>query len=413
MTLFLLSIAAGVLTVLSPCVLPVLPLLFARPGSGRLFGGLALGFGVVVLLAGAGGAWVAQAHGVGRALALGLMAAFGLALAWPALATQLMRPLQALGSRVDARASAKSADWLLGASTGLLWAPCAGPVLGLILTTAALQGGSLATALPLLGYAVGASAALTAVRVLAGRVGGRLPAALRASLPWASAARRLTGVMVLAAVTLVASGWDTRLAAAVPGSGLERLEQAWIDRLQPPPAPPIAQPAPAPMPVSTAAEAPTLPVLGVMPPLSGATGWLQSKPLSGADLRGKVVLVEFWTFGCVNCQRALPSVRGWASRYRDDGLVVVGVHSPEFAFERDTANVERALRRMGLDFPIAIDNDFAIWKAWSNQYWPTLYLVDAQGRVRWRHVGEGAYPETEQAIRRLLDEARRGIPAGS
>lgn len=415
MTLLLLSLVAGILTVLSPCVLPVLPLLFARPGSGRLFGGLALGFGVVVLLAGAGGAWAVQAHGVGRALALGLMAASGLALAWPTLATRLLRPLQALGAGFDGRRSPQAADWLLGASTGLLWAPCAGPVLGLILTTAALQGGSFATALPLLAYALGASAALVTVRVLVGRVGGRLPVALRASVPWASATRRLAGVVVLAGVTLIASGWDTRLAAALPGTGLEWMEQVWIDRLQSPPAKPMADaiPAPASMPVLLTADTPALPVLGTMPPLSGAAGWLQSRPLSAADLRGKVVLVEFWTFGCVNCQRALPSVRGWARRYRDEGLIVIGVHAPEFAFERDRANVERAVRRMELDFPIAIDNDFAIWKAWSNQYWPTLYLVDAQGRVRWRHIGEGAYPETEQAIRQLLDEARRAIPAGS
>ena len=155
-----------------------------------------------------------------------------------------------------------------------------------------------------------------------------------------------------------------------------------------------------------------LPVLGPMPPLSGASGWLQSRPLSVAELRGKVVLVEFWTFGCVNCQRALPSVRTWAKRYRDEGLVVVGVHAPEFAAERERVQVERAVAQLGLDFPIAMDNDFAIWKAWSNQYWPSLYLVDAQGRVRWRHIGEGAYDETEQAIRQLLGEARRAPVAG-
>lgn len=421
MTLLLLSLAAGVLTVLSPCVLPVLPLLFARQGSGRLFGGLALGFGAVVLLATAGGAWAAQAHGLGRTLALGLLATFGLALAWPALAARMLQPLQSVGAVLDGHRSPGAADWLLGASTGLLWAPCAGPVLGLVLTTAALEGGSLATALPLLAYAAGASAALLSVRVLVGRAGRRLPTALRAAVPWSGATRRFAGIVVLVAVTLIATGWDSRLAAAFPGTGLERLEQAWIDRLQPPaeratgaaPATPRpAQAVPALL-LAAAPDAPALPVLGTMPSLSGATGWLQSRPLAAADLRGKVVLVEFWTFGCVNCRRALPSVRDWVERYRGDGLVVIGVHAPEFAFERDRANVERALRRMELDFPIAIDNDFAIWKAWSNQYWPTLYLVDAQGRLRWRHIGEGAYAETEQAIRRLLDEARRAVPAGS
>lgn len=417
MSLLLLSLAAGVLTVLSPCVLPVLPFLFARRGSGRLFAGLALGFGAVMLLAAAGGAWAAQAHGLGRTLALGLLALFGLALAWPALSARVLRPLQTLGAALGDRRSAAATDWLLGVSTGLLWAPCAGPVLGLILTTAALEGGSLATALPLLAYAAGASAMLLAVRVLVGRAGRRIPAALRAAVPWAGATTRLAGAAVLATVVLIASGWDTSLAAAFPGTGLERLEQAWLERVRP-----ASQPATdtAPEPARrlqavlvAAPEAPPLPVLGTMPSLSGASGWLQSPPLAPADLRGKVVLVDFWTFGCVNCQRALPSVRDWAKRYRGDGLVVIGVHAPEFAFERDRPNVERAVRRMELDFPIAIDNDFAVWKAWSNQYWPTLYLVDAQGRVRWRHIGEGAYAETEQAIRQLLDEARRAVPAGS
>lgn len=417
MSLLLLSFAAGLLTVFSPCVLPVLPLLFARPGSGRLFAGLALGFGAVMLLAGAGGAWAVQAHGVARSLALALVAAFGIALVWPRVAVRVARPLQALGARIDGRARGPSADWLLGASTGLLWAPCAGPVLGLVLTTAALQGGSAATGGPLLAYALGASIALGAVRMLVGRLGGRMPSTLRAFLRWASATRRLAGVFVLGAVTLIAGGWDTRLAAVLPGTGLERLEQAWLDRLRPPPqataVDAMPTPVPAPTPVLQVTDTPALPVLGAMPPLSGATGWLQSTPLSTADLRGKVVLVEFWTFGCVNCQRALPSVRTWAKRYRDEGLVVVGVHAPEFAFERSRANVEQAVRRLDLDFPIAIDNDFAVWKAWSNQYWPTLYLVDAQGRVRWRHIGEGAYAETEQAIRQLLAEARRALPAGS
>ncbi len=434
MTLLLLSFAAGVLTVLSPCVLPVLPLLFARPGSRRLFAGLALGFGAVMLLVGAGGAWAVQAHGIGRALALGLMAVFGLALVWPGFATRLLRPLQALGARLDTQSHPNGADWLLGVSTGLLWAPCAGPVLGLALTTAVLQGGSAATALPLLAYAIGATAALATARVLVGRLSGRLPVAWRTALPWASTARRLAGAAVLAAVTLIVSGRDTRLAAALPGIGLDRFEQAWLDQLQPAQGNARAQRAPMPVPMPAVMSSPPpavmpslmpavmpvvqsatlpLPVLGVMPPLSGANGWLQSPPLSAADLRGKVVLVDFWTFGCVNCQRALPYVRDWAKRYRDEGLVVVGVHAPEFAFERDRANVERAVRRMALDFPIAIDNDFAVWKAWDNQYWPTLYLVDAQGRVRWRHIGEGAYTETEQAIRELLGEARRAAPAGS
>lgn len=421
MTLLLLSIGAGVLTVLSPCVLPILPLLFARPGSARVFGGLALGFGTVSLLAIAGGTWAAQVHGLGRTLALCLLAGFGAALAWPSLAARLLRPVQSLANVAIARRSSGTADWLVGASTGLLWAPCAGPVLGLILTTATLQGGSLASAGPLLAYATGAAASVLLLRQLMGRAAGRMPGVVRALVPWADGSRRLVGLAVLAVVALMATGRDADIAAAFPGIGLERLEQTWLDRVKAAAEPPLGDmpaapdpglPAPAWLPAA-ATDDPVLPVLGQMPPLSGATAWLQSRPLRSADLRGKVVLVDFWTFGCINCQRALPSVREWARRYRDDGLVVIGVHTPEFAFERERGNVERALLRMELDFPIAMDNDFAVWKAWSNQYWPTVYLIDAQGRLRWRHIGEGAYAQTEQAIRQLLDEARRSTASRS
>ena len=119
------------------------------------------------------------------------------------------------------------------------------------------------------------------------------------------------------------------------------------------------------------------------------------------------MLVDFWTFACINCQRALPYVRTWAEKYKDQGLVVIGVHSPEFAFERDIANVKRAAHDLDLQFPIAIDNGFAIWRAFSNQYWPASYFIDAQGRIRFHHFGEGEYERSEQVIRQLLDEARQ------
>ena len=429
MSLLLLSFGAGALTVLSPCVLPVLPFVFARPGSGRLFGGLAIGFGAVMLLATAGGAWAVQAHSTGRALALAMLGLFGLALTWPRFGTLAMQPLGWLAARIDGgrNTTRRAADWTIGLSTGLLWAPCAGPVLGVVLTTTALHGRPGVTA-PLLAYAAGSAVALSAVRWGVARAGQRMPPQLLAALPFAEAARRVAGAVVLATVALIATGWDTRLAARLPGLDLEHIEENWLQRWsiaprpQPTPAdeaaapgrdgvaamtPAVLRPDRAVTAMQTASDVPSLPVLGNMPPLAGATAWLQSTPLGASDLRGKVVLVDFWTFACVNCQRALPSVRDWARRYKDEGLVVIGVHAPEFAFERDRGNVERALRRLDLDFAVAMDNDFAIWNAWSNRYWPTLYLVDAQGRLRWRHIGEGAYGETEQAIRQLLDEARR------
>ena len=144
---------------------------------------------------------------------------------------------------------------------------------------------------------------------------------------------------------------------------------------------------------------------GELSSLTSATGWLNSQPLTAGSLRGKVVLIDVWTYTCINWLRQLPYVRAWAEKYKDQGLVVIGVHAPEFPFERNIDNVHRAVKQRGLTYPIAIDNDFAIWRAFSNQYWPALYFVDAQGRVRHRHFGEGEYEQSEKFIQKLLAEA--------
>jgi thiol-disulfide isomerase/thioredoxin len=148
-----------------------------------------------------------------------------------------------------------------------------------------------------------------------------------------------------------------------------------------------------------------LPIEGELPSLGGATAWLNSPPLAAADLRGKVVLIDFWTYTCINWLRTLPYVRAWSEKYRDHGVVVIGVHSPEFPFEHDLENVRRAAKDMRVEYPIAIDNDFAIWHAFTNHYWPALYLVDAQGHLRYHHFGEGAYELSEMILQHLLAEA--------
>ena len=154
-----------------------------------------------------------------------------------------------------------------------------------------------------------------------------------------------------------------------------------------------------------------LPVEGRLPSLEGATGWLNTEPLAAGALEGKVVLVQFCTYSCVNWLRTLPYVRAWDERYRDDGLVVIGAHSPEFPFEHDVDNVRPALEAMGVRYAIAIDNDFAIWRAFENQYWPALYLADAQGAIRYRHFGEGSYESSEHAIQQLLGRAGGTVTA--
>jgi len=159
------------------------------------------------------------------------------------------------------------------------------------------------------------------------------------------------------------------------------------------------------LPTAQASAAVELPVLGTMPPLDGAVSWLDAKPLTPAQLRGKVVVVNFWTYSCINSLRQLPYIRAWAEKYRDQGLVVVGVHAPEFGFERDVGNVRQALRELGIDYPVAVDSEHRIWDAFGNQTWPALYFVDAKGRVRYRKFGEGDYAELEAVIRQLLSES--------
>jgi thiol-disulfide isomerase/thioredoxin len=146
-------------------------------------------------------------------------------------------------------------------------------------------------------------------------------------------------------------------------------------------------------------------------PISATAQWLNSPPLTSEMLRGKVVLVEFWTYGCINCRHTLPYVKAWSKKYRTEGLLVIGVHTPEFAFEKDRGNVERAIRDLGITYPVVMDNQYEIWNAYKNRYWPAQYLMDAQGRLRHTHFGEGAYQETERMIKTLLAEAQQGTTA--
>ncbi|MEN5393345.1 MAG: cytochrome c biogenesis protein DipZ [Stenotrophomonas sp.] len=415
MLLLVLAYLGGVLTILSPCILPVLPFVFARSDRPFLRSGLplligmALMFAVVASLAAVSSQWVAQANQIGRWIALVVMAVFALALLWPALADRLLSPFQRLGARLSASADAASdagrggvgTSLLIGIATGLLWAPCAGPILGLILTGAALQGASVGTSGLLLAYALGAATSLA----LAIWIGGRVFAALKRRLGVGEWVRRGLGIAALLAVVAIAMGWDTGVLTRLSTVSTAKLEQGLLDVL------PAQQPAAGAAMMSTAgAPGQPLPVEGTLPSLAGATGWLNSPPLDAQALRGKVVLVDFWTYSCINCLRAMPYVREWAERYRDHGLVVIGVHAPEFAFERNLANVQRAVKDLKVTYPVAIDNDFAIWRGFNNKYWPAHYFIDAQGRIRAHHFGEGNYAQSEQIIRQLLREAGNTLP---
>jgi cytochrome c biogenesis protein CcdA/thiol-disulfide isomerase/thioredoxin len=417
MVLLVVAFLGGILTIISPCILPVLPFVFAkadqpfRKSGLPLLAGMALTFAGFAAVATVGGGWVVRANQYGRVAALVVLAIFGLTLLWPALADQLSRPFVRLGSRLAAPSNSGSApdsnpnplrSLLLGIATGLLWAPCAGPILGLILTGAALEGASSRSAFLLLAYAAGAATSL-AVALLAG---GRGFAALKRSLGAEVWIRSTLGVLVLAGVVVIAFGLDRGLLTQISLASTSGVEQSLIDRLHPPVE---VQNAPAKNPggmmmmmSSTAPDAAAGPQ--TMPDLAGAIAWINSPPLNRDQLKGHVVLVDFWTYSCINCLRSIPYVRAWADKYKDSGLIVIGVHTPEFAFEKDQDNVRRAVHELKIAYAVALDNDYKIWKAFNNSYWPADYLVDATGHIRFHHFGEGKYDESEQQVQQLLKE---------
>lgn len=412
MILLVLAFLGGILTIISPCIFPVLPFVFARADRPflrnglPLLGGMAVTFAALAAVATTAGSWAVEANRYGRFAALIVLAFFGLTLLWPRLADLIARPFVGLGSRLS-QASGSDSDpgalrsLLLGVATGLLWAPCAGPILGLILTGAALQGASERSAFLLLAYAAGAATSL-AFALLAG---GRVFAALKRSLGAEAWIRGVLGVAVLAGVAAIALGLDRGVLTRVSLASTSGLEQSLIDRFHanPPQQSNTQKDSGAMMMMSSTADGAAAGPQ-TLPDLSGAVAWLNSPPLHRDQLKGHVVLVDFWTYSCINCLRSTPYVRAWAEKYKDSGLVVIGVHTPEFAFEKDLDNVRRAVSDLKITYPVALDNDYKIWKAFSNSYWPADYLVDATGRIRRHHFGEGKYSETEQQIQDLLKE---------
>jgi cytochrome c biogenesis protein CcdA/thiol-disulfide isomerase/thioredoxin len=408
MTLFVLAYLAGVLTIASPCIFPILPFVLARAdepfrrGGLPMLLGLALAFAAVASLAAFAGGWAVEANRYGRTAALAFMTLFGLTMLMPTLAARLMGPIVSIGSRLSnwtvqrtlARGATASLSMLLGVATGFVWAPCAGPVLGLILTGAALEGPSVDTSLLLLTYGSGAATSLAAGVLF----GGRLLAVVKRSTRWGDRFRPILGAVVVAGTVAIWSGFDVTRFGAVSTEGLE---QSLISTMRNEG-------------ISTTAHAASAPALsGPLRSLLGARLWLNTLPLRPDDLRGKVVLVNFWTYSCINCLRILPYVRAWAEKYKSHGLVVIGVQTPEFAFEKDVGNVRAALVSLGISYPVAIDNDYGIWRAFDNDAWPALYFVDADGRVRHRTLGEGGYDQSERLIQQLLSDADGTAVAGA
>jgi cytochrome c biogenesis protein CcdA/thiol-disulfide isomerase/thioredoxin len=389
------AFVAGIVTAISPCVLPVLPIVFAGGASGgrrrpyAVVAGLVVSFTVFTLVATALLSALGLPDDLLRNIAIAVVLVVGLSLLVPQLGTLVERPFQALGRH---RPGDVGSGFLLGASLGLLFTPCAGPVIAAVAALAATNRFSAESVLVTLAYALGAGIVLL-LFALAGQSGSKLPS-LRTRAP---RVRQGLGAVIAGVAVLMIFGLDLKLATYVPGytRSLQRLErtsatQRQLDNLL------ISQ-------HKTLPES-QLRDFGHAPDFKGVDSWINSKPLTLASLRGKVVLVDFWTYSCINCLRTLPYVERWYETYRKAGLVVVGVHTPEFAFEHVRSNVERAVSSLGISYPVALDNGYGTWTAWGNRYWPAKYFVDRSGHVRYAHFGEGEYERIEAVIRTLLAE---------
>ncbi len=413
--LLLLSVAfvAGLVTVLSPCILPVLPIVLGSSmGGGRrrpvaVILGLVLSFSFFTL---ASYQIVSALHLPSdslRTAAILVIAFFGVTLIFPAVRRPLERVLSRLPGMGDGLAHSDRLGGLItGVGLGLLWVPCAGPILGAIASLAVTQPNSLAAVALVVAYALGFSAPMLLLAIGGQRWADRARRTSRAT----PRLQQVIGMLIVTTAGLMALNLDTGITAWATAT-LPDLSGT----LQAPERDPrvagaldsLALPDDAGPTESAPAAAPfvaDLPIGRDAPDFAGIDRWLNSDPLTMAGLRGKVVLIDFWTFGCINCIHTLPHVVEWYDKYEADGFVVIGVHSPEFAYEYETPNVQDAIERNAIRYPVAQDNGFQTWRAWGNRYWPAEYLLDAQGRVRFQHAGEGAYDEIDANIAALIAE---------
>lgn len=415
--LIVFAFLAGIVTILSPCILPLAPIVLSSSvsdGKQRPLGvitGFILSFTFFTLSL----ASLVKVTGIPadslRGLAIAVIVLLGISMLWPQTQLWLEQLFSRLANGIPQVANqGKSGFWgglVVGLSLGLIWAPCVGPILAAVITLAITSQVTLSAWLITLAYAVG-----TAIPLLAVMYGGRtLVQRVPVLLTRATQIQQGFGVVMI----VVALGmffnldrqFQTWVLATFPnyGAGLTSFEEnefvtQRLERLS------GAQQPTVPKGLAAPARAPQA------PEITGGGSWLNTdQPLTLAELRGRVVLIDFWTYSCINCIRTLPYLRQWDQTYRDQGLTIIGVHSPEFAFEKVLANVQKAVSDFQLQYPIVQDNDFAIWQAYQNRYWPAKYLIDAQGRVRYSHFGEGEYDKTEQVIQALLAEAGQPLVA--
>jgi cytochrome c biogenesis protein CcdA/thiol-disulfide isomerase/thioredoxin len=432
--LILFGFVAGAGTALSPCVLPVLPVALSAGATGgrRRPLGIVVGLALSFTFATVALAYVISALGLPndllRKLAIAVLLAFGVTLMIPPLAARVEASMSRFSGRAGV-AGGGDGFWsgtAVGASLGIVYAPCAGPILAGVIIVSTTQTFTLGRLAVALSYGIGSAVVLHSL----------MPGGRRLTAPLA---RRGVGlqiamgaVMVVVALAM-ARDYDVRfqneIASSLPSflvNPTERLEEsaaaksALSDIRGEEPHGVGAEASSAAAALARTEErrrsepsaGSGLPVLGDAPEFVGNQQWFNTPgegPLTLRSLRGRVVLVDFWTYSCINCLRTLPYLTAWDKTYRKDGLTIVGVHSPEFPFEKDAGNIAEAIERNGIRYPVVQDNDLATWSAYGTQYWPSEYFIDAQGRVRFAHFGEGEYDEKERIIRELLAEAGRPV----
>ena len=421
------AVLAGAATAITPCVLPVLPALLSASGSGgrrRPLGvvcGLALTHTIAIVGIASVVDGVGFADGTLRTLAIFVLLVFGLTLLVPAGSHWVEGRMAGL-SRFGPR-RAGNGFWSgmgVGGALGFVYAPCAGPILAAVISVSASRGTTGELVAVAVAYAAGSAAVLLVIAL-----GGRRVLERVRRGPRGPVVQRGFGVVMVLTAVLMFANLDIRFQSALasefpsfltnPTGSIERsraVEERLADLRGSSKFKAPTEPAAEPRPVRAASDAalpgvetPDLPILGDAPEFADTQRWFNSLPLTMKRLRGRVVLIDFWTYTCINCLRTLPYIRAWDERYRDEGLTIVGVHTPEFAFERKASNVQRAIRTERLRYPVVQDNEFGTWNAFTNQGWPSKFLIDATGKVRYAHLGEGEYEETEAAIRTLLAEA--------
>ncbi len=429
---------AGAGTALSPCVLPVLPAMLSAAGAGgrRRPLGVVLGLSVTFTVTIVGIAKVVGGVGLGsdplRALAVLVLLLSGLALMIPALGDRLEARL----SRI-ARFGPKStgdgfaSGLLVGAALGFVYTPCAGPILAAVISVGAATGRTLVVAIA---YSAGSALVLLALALGGRKLFDRVRAAGRGPT-----LQRALGAIMVATALLIVTNQDVRfdqyIAQHIPEVNFTAsLEKSHAVQSRLPqitghepkflassthPMPATALPHDATQ-ASLLVAASKLPILGPAPEFSETQDWFntgvgghQNRPLTMPGLRGHVVLIDFWTYTCINCLRTLPYLKAWNATYGPQGLEIVGVHTPEFAFEHEASNVRDAIERFGIRYPVVQDNNYGTWNAYGNEDWPADYLIDAHGNVRYTAIGEGDYATTESAIRALLAEAGDSVGAMS